>query len=95
LWGIHRLLHRFARTCTVSQVFVNNAIGMLSRLLYSTNGYSKRKLAQYFYQFGSSRIPSLDGESRSVPHSQGWCHRHLNTGCIERHILVCIERFAR
>jgi len=51
-------LHRFARICTLTHDFISNAIGM-GRLLL-TKGYSKRKLAQYFYQFVSSRYPQAN-----------------------------------
>jgi len=49
-------LHRLARIFTLTHDFISNAIGMQTTIL--TKGYSKRKLAQYFYQFVSSRYPS-------------------------------------
>jgi len=63
-------LHRFARICTLTHDFVSNAIGM-GRLLL-TKGYSKRKLAQYFYQFVSSRYPQAN-----MPKAE-MCHRFKN-----------------
>lgn len=48
-------LHRFARTCTLTYDFINNAMSM-GRLLM-TKGYKRRKLVQYFDAFIRDKYP--------------------------------------
>jgi len=65
--------------------------------LLLTKGYSKRKLAEYFYEFVSSRYPQANMTKAEMNHrfKNGIINIIPHHGMHRAHTLVCIERLSK